>query len=31
LSAVRNGEAAVTDPILARIREWLAQDPSTSS
>jgi NTE family protein len=31
LSAVRNGEAAVTDPILARIREWLPQEPSTSS
>ncbi len=26
LSAVRNGEAAVTESILARIREWLTRD-----
>jgi NTE family protein len=26
LSAVRNGEAAVTEPILARIREWFRHD-----
>lgn len=26
LSAVRNGEAAVTEPIMARIREWFTRD-----
>jgi NTE family protein len=26
LSAVRNGEAAVTGPIMARIRKWFTQD-----